>query len=194
MTFGEILMKSIFERELAGELISTDDPEYNDILSIIKETMNLCRELNQGVHSEEENLEYLSKITGKEIDESVFFMPPFYVDYGKNITIGKGVVIQQLCTFMDRGGITIEEGVFIAPKVNLTTLNHDFNPENRSGTYAKPIVIKKNAWIGIGATILPGVTIGENAIVGAGSVVTKDVETNTIVAGNPAKYIKRIDE
>ena len=87
-------MKSIFERELAGELISTDDPEYDKILSIIKETMNLCRELNSGVHSEEENLEYLSRIIGNEVDETVFFMPPFYVDYGKNISIGKGVVIQ----------------------------------------------------------------------------------------------------
>ena len=98
----------IFERELAGEMISTDDPEYDKILSIILETMDLCRELNSGVHSKEENLEYLEKIIGSEVDESVFFMPPFYVDYGKNITIGKGVVIQQLCTFMDRGGITLE--------------------------------------------------------------------------------------
>ena len=104
-------MKSIFERELAGELISTDDPEYQQILDIITETMNTCRELNSGVHTSEENLEYLSRIIGKEVDESVFFMPPFYVDYGKNISIGKGVVIQQLCTFMDRGGITIEDGV-----------------------------------------------------------------------------------
>ena len=187
-------MKSIFERELAGELISTDDPEYDEILTIIKQTMNTCRKLNQDIHTEEENLEFLSEIIGEEVDESVFFMPPFYVDYGKNIKIGKNVVIQQPCTFMDRGGITIEDGVFIAPKVNLTTLNHDFNPENRSGTYAKPIIIKKNAWIGIASTILSGVTVGENSIVGAGSVVTKDVPANSIVAGNPAKFIKRIDE
>ena len=90
--------------------------------------------------------------------------------------------------------MTLEDGVFIAPKVNLTTLNHDFNPENRSATQAKPIHIKKNAWIGIASTILPRVTVGENSIVGAGSVVTKDVPDNSIVAGNPAKFIKRIDE
>ncbi len=95
---------------------------------------------------------------------------------------------------MDRGGITIEDNVYIAPKVNLTTLNHDLKPENRNAKQAKPIVIKKNAWIGIGATILPGVTIGENSVLGAGSVVTKDVDDNTVVAGNPARIIKKIDE
>ena len=186
-------MKSIFERELDGELISTDDPEYSKILDIIKETMNLCRELNSGVHSEEENLEYLSKIIGKEVDESVFFMPPFYVDYGKNISIGKGVVIQQLCTFMDRGGIIIEDGVFIAPKVNLTTLNHDFNPKTRANITPKSVKIGKNVWIGSDCTILPGVEIGDGAIIGAGSVVTKSIGKNCIAVGNPAKVIKQID-
>ena len=90
--------------------------------------------------------------------------------------------------------MTLEDGVFIAPKVNLTTLNHDFNPENRSATQAKPIHIKKNAWIGARVNILPGVTIGENAIVGTGSIVTKDIPDNAVAVGNPAKIVKYIGQ
>ena len=106
--------------------------------------------------------------------------------------IGKGCFIQQCCTFFGRGGIAIGNEVFIGPKVNLITINHDVNPENRSATYGRPIVIEDNVWIGINSTILPGVKIGYGAIVGAGSVVTKDVPAMTIVTGNPARIIKRI--
>ena len=101
--------------------------------------------------------------------------------------------IQQCCTFFGRGGITIGNDVFIGPKVNLITINHDPNPENRSATYGRPIVIEDKAWIGINSTILPGVRIGYGAIVGAGSVVTKDVPPMTVVAGNPARFIKGIE-
>lgn len=93
---------------------------------------------------------------------------------------------------MDRGGITLEDGVFIGPNVNIITENHAEEPELRHNVYTKPILIKRNAWIGAAAIILPGVTIGENAIVAAGAVVTKDVPDNMIVGGNPAKIIRKI--
>ena len=94
---------------------------------------------------------------------------------------------------MDRGGITIGDNVFIAPKVNLVTLNHSLDPALRSATVAKPIVIEDGVWVGIGATVLQGVTIGKNSVVGANSVVTRDVPPNTVVAGNPAKIVKKIN-
>ena len=101
--------------------------------------------------------------------------------------------MNQCWTFMDRGGITIGDEVFIAPKCNLTTINHDFNPYNRQATFCKPIVIGNRVWIGIGVTICPGVSIGDNSIIAAGSVVTKDVPPNVIAGGNPAKVLKSIE-
>ena len=90
------------------------------------------------------------------------------------------------------GGITIGDNVLIGPKANLVSENHPINPTQRNSLIGKPIVIKNNAWIGAAATILPGITVGENAIVADGAIVTKDVPDNTIVAGNPAKPIKKI--
>jgi acetyltransferase-like isoleucine patch superfamily enzyme len=104
------------------------------------------------------------------------------------------VFINHACSFLDLGGITIEDHVLIGPKVNLITENHPVNPADRKSLVLGSIHIKKNAWIGAGATILPGVTIGENSIVAAGSVVNKDVPDNTIVGGIPAKLIRSVDE
>lgn len=116
-------------------------------------------------------------------------MTPFYTDFGQFIELGKNVFINHGCTFMDRGGIIIEDNVLIAPKVNIITENHSEKIELRENVYSKQITIKKGAWIGVAATILPGVTIGENTIVWAGAVVTSDVPSNTKVAGVPAKII-----
>ena len=120
-------------------------------------------------------------------------MPPFFVDFGKNISVGKGFLLQQNCTFMDRGGIEIGDNVWIAPNVRITTINHDFNPYNRQATFCKGVKIGDRVWIGIGATICPGVEIGENSIIAAGAVVTKNVAPNVIVGGNPAKVIKTLE-
>jgi len=107
------------------------------------------------------------------------------------VSIGDNVFINSGCLFMAAGGITIEDNVMVAANVQFISNNHDL--KERQVITCKPIHIKKNCWIGAGAIILPGVTIGENSVVGAGSVVTKSVEDNVIVAGNPARIIKRIE-
>ena len=185
-------MENIFKKDLSGALVSPNEPGYDELINSIFDTMKLAYELNTGYHSPEEVRDYLSQIIGRTVDESVTLLPPFYVDFGKNIRIGKRCWIQQGCTFFDRGGITIGNDVFIAPKVNLITINHDSDPENRSATYGRPIVIEDKVWIGINSTILPGVTVGYGSIVGANSVVTHDVSPYTVVGGNPAKFIKEI--
>lgn len=114
-----------------------------------------------------------------------------FADY-KFTRVGRGVFINFGCTFLDRGGITLEDGVFIGPGVLLVTENHPEQPAVRRNVYAKPIVVGHGVWIGAGAVILPGVTIGEHAVVGAGAIVTKDVPAGVIVAGNPARIVRSI--
>jgi acetyltransferase-like isoleucine patch superfamily enzyme len=135
---------------------------------------------------------YLGEIVGMEIDRSTTVFSPFYTNFGQFIKIGKNVFINHACSFLDMGGITIEDEVLIGPKVNLITENHPLDPDDRRALITKPITIKRRAWIGVGATILPGVTVGENAVVAAGAVVSKDVPDNTVVGGIPAEIIKNI--
>ena len=184
----------IFARDLSGELVSPNDAGYEELIADIFATMETAQELaTVGIRDQKRVHELMGKILGKELPESTTVLPPLYIDYGKPVTIGRGCFIQQCCTFFGRGGITVGNDVFIGPKVNLITINHDVDPDNRSATYGRPIVIEDKVWIGINSTILPGVRIGYGAIVGAGSVVTKDVPAMTIVAGNPARIIKTIE-
>lgn len=150
----------------------------------------LCFKLNHTMPYTEEYDDLVKQIFG-EIGEGSRVMTPTTVVRGKNVKIGKNVVVMNNSLFMSAGGITIEDGVLVAANSQLISNNHD--PNNLAILTCKPVVLKKNCWIGAGATILPGVTVGEHAIVGAGSVVTKDVEPYTIVGGIPAKVIKRID-
>jgi acetyltransferase-like isoleucine patch superfamily enzyme len=138
--------------------------------------------------------ELFERLTGARVDASFWMLPPFYTDFGKNIRVGKNVFINHGCEFMDRGGITLEDNVLIGPKVNLITINHPVEPSRRRSTFCAPIVIKRNAWIGVGASVMPGVTIGENSIVAANGVVTKDVPANTIAGGIPAKVIRTFED
>jgi len=182
---------SIFERLKNGETISSNDKEAYKMREASFATKKILMEMNSVTNpSEIRNL--LSQITETEIDESVTVFTPLHINYGKNTKIGKNVFINFDCVFLDLGGITIEDGVLIAPKVSLLSEGHPIEPQNRHSLTVGKIHIKKNAWIGANATILQGVTIGENAIVAAGSVVSKDVLDNTIVGGIPAKFISEI--
>ena len=181
----------IFERLHSGEAVPFDDPHYGEIFKIASRTMQLSAELNRSADINRIR-ELLSQITGSSIDQSTSVLAPFHINLGKFTRIGKNVFINHDCTFLDIGGITIEDDVLIGPKVSLITEGHPLNPAERKALTVKPILIERNAWIGAGAIILPGVTIGENAVVAAGAVVNKDVPANTVVAGVPAKKVKDI--
>ncbi|MFD2571846.1 hypothetical protein ACFSUS_14475 [Spirosoma soli] len=122
----------------------------------------------------------LSEIIGTEVNPSTTVFPPFYTNFGRSIRLGKNVFINHACSFLDIGGITIDDDVMVGPRVNLTSENHPIDPTDRPTVIPRPIVIKRNAWIGAGATILPGVTIGESPIVAAGAVVSRNVPSNTV--------------
>jgi len=183
--------RDIFDRMRAGELFRLDDPEYPKVLDVVTRTIKLSAELNTSTNVDQIR-ERLSEIIGTKLDESMTVFAPFHTNFGRFIRIGKNVFINHSCTFLDMGGIIIEDDVLIGPKVNLITENHPLDPAHRKALICRPIVVKRNAWIGAAATILSGVTIGENAVVAAGAVVSKDVPANTVVGGVPAKHIKNI--
>ena len=187
-------MNDIFSRDLSGEMVSPEDPGYDVLIDDIFTTMETAQELaGVSVRDQKRVHELMDVILGKHLPESTVVLPPLYIDYGQPVVIGERCFIQQCCTFFGRGGIDIGNDVFIGPKVNLITINHDLDPANRSATCRRRIVIEDKVWIGINSTILPGVRIGYGAVVGAGSVVTKDVEPMTVVAGNPARVIRKIE-
>ena len=152
----------------------------------------ITTEINSKYHTMTELRQLFSELIGKEIDDAFGLFPPFYTDYGMNINIGKHVFINAGCCFQDQGGIEIGNNVLIGHQTVIATLNHDLAPEKRWNMLPAPVKIGNNVWIGSHATILSGVTIGDNAVIAAGAVVTKDVAANTVVAGIPAKLIKTI--
>ena len=159
---------------------------------IVARTIKLSAALNTSTDVDEIR-KHLSDIIGSQIDKSTTIFVPFYTNFGQHIKIGKNVFINHACSFLDLGGINIEDDVQIGPKVSLITENHPLDPSTRKSLDLKSVLIKRNAWIGAGAIILPGVTVGENAVVAAGAVVNKDVPANTVVGGIPAKIIRVID-
>ena len=171
-----------------------DDPGIiSSMRTYIQENRRLLFEMNNVWHEDQNEItELFKRITAKPVGQGVRIETPFYTDFGKNITVGNNVFINAGCKFQDQGGIVIGDGTFIGHNTVLATLDHDIDPDKGHLLYPAPIHIGNKVWIGAGVVITKGVTIGDNAVVAAGAVVVKDVESNTVVGGVPAKMIKRI--
>ena len=182
---------TIFDDLKNGLAVGPDHPQISSLRKAAYETIRFVQQLNNSANSEEiRNI--LGQITGTVIDESVAVFPPVHINYGRHLSIGKNVFINFNCTFLGLGGIVIEDDVLIGPDVKILSESHQLPPLERQSLIPGKVRIEKNVWVGAGATILPGITIGENAVIAAGAVVTKDVPANTVVAGIPAKVIKSI--
>ena len=178
----------------SGKTVKVGSEVHLKMHDVSKEAMQLTAQINTGYQEPETLRRLFSELIGKPVDQTFTLFPPFYTDCGKNITVGKQVFINMGCKFQDQGGIFIGDGCLIGPGTMMATLNHGFQPEDRQNMTHAPIVIGKGVWIGAHVTILPGVTVGDNAIIAAGAVVTKDVAADTIVGGVPAKAIRSIHD
>lgn len=185
-------IRDLIEHFNSGKSVKTGTEAHNLLLECSHEAMRVTSELNASYHSADQIRELMARLTGKPIDASFTLFPPFYTDFGKNISMGKNVFINACCCFQDQGGISIGDGVLIGHRVVLATINHGLLPDERQCNHPAPIVIGKNVWLGSGSIVLPGITIGENAVVAAGAVVTRDVKPGTVVAGVPARFIKNV--
>lgn len=168
--------------------------EHLFMTEMLHDALRITHKINSEYHTPEEIQELFAELTNTNINPTLGLIPPFNTDFGKNIHIGENVFINSGCKMQDQGGVFIGNDVLIGHNACLLTLNHDADPECRADMHPEPIHIEDKAWLGSNVTVLPGVRIGEGAIVAAGAVVTKDVEKNTVVGGVPAKVIKKIDE
>ena len=178
----------------AAERKPFDTPETQQLMNEMSErARRITFELNSAYHTPEEVRALLSRLFGRPVPDTLRVFPPVYSDFGQNIHVGQNVFINACCHFQDHGGVTIGDGCQIGHNVVFATLNHGLSPETRGTTSPAPIVLRENVWVGSNSTILQGVTIGRNAIVAAGAVVTKDVPDNAIVGGVPARILRYID-
>lgn len=172
------------------ERVDMRAPGYEETWREICRSSSLCFRINQVDPMGEESDKLLHELI-PDLPNDTHIMAPMQIDMGRNVKIGRHVFINHGLTVMGRGGVEIGDDVMIGPNASLLTANHDLY-EHQILMVGK-ITIGKNAWIGASAIILPGVTVGENAVVAGGAVVTKDVEPNTVVGGNPAKPLRVLE-
>ncbi|WP_141917962.1 DapH/DapD/GlmU-related protein [Klugiella xanthotipulae] len=176
----------------AGETITGGSAAHSVMLETSQQALRVTGELNTGYHEPQRVRELLGHLTGRPIDDSVTLFPPFTSDFGRNISLGKRVFINSGCRFQDQGGITIGDDCLIGHNAVIATLQHGIEPTRRSDLIPSPVIIGRNVWLGANVTVLPGVTIGDDAVVGAGSIVTRDVPARTIAVGSPARIVRTI--
>ena len=167
------------------------EPYFMEAVEEMMRARTLCAKANACMPDDATYVSFLEELFGRKLND-VRILTPFICDFGNRVAFGKNVFINHSAILSASGGIEFQDGVSVAPGVRIATINHDFNNRHTIYTYGK-VTIKKNVWIGMGATICPGVTIGENSVVAAGAVVTKDVPDNVVVGGVPAKIIKTLD-
>ena len=167
------------------------EPYFKEAVDEMMRARVLCFRANSISPDDPSYITYLEELFGRKLD-GIRILTPFICDFGNRVTFGKNVFINHSAILSASGGIEFQDGVSVAPGVRIATINHDFNERHTTYTYGK-VTIRKNAWLGMNCTICPGVTIGENAVVAAGAVVTKDVPDNAVVGGCPAKIIKMLD-
>ena len=181
------------EKMLAGELY---DANYNkDLIKEREKVKDLCYEYNQLKPSKhDDQRKIMKKILGKT-KEKFWIEPPFMCDYGYNIEIGENFYSNHNLIILDANKVKFGDNVFIAPNCGFYTAGHplDYEQRNQGLEYAKPIEIGNNVWIGGNVVVLPGVTIGDNCVIGAGSILTKDIPENSVAVGNPCKVIKKLN-
>ena len=177
-----------------SKIIPRRTPESAAMSANVQRAIAITAALNRLTFNDADEVRALfGDLIGKKVDGSFLLIPPFYATGGFETNIGRNVFVNQNCTFYDLGGLDIADDVMIGPNVSIITSGHPIEPsQRRACVVAKPIVIERNVWIAAGATIIGGVTIGENSVVAAGSVVTKDVPANSLVGGNPARLIRSI--
>ena len=183
----------VFKDALKGQTIIYNSSEYDELEPIVQKDIEILRKYNQTTHSYEESQSLLDELFEQKNENLTIMPPPFNVDFGPQVNLGKNIYINKNVNMVSLGGVNIEDNVLIGPKAIIISINHDQNEKNRRNLIPKSVHLKKNSWIGAGAIVLLGITIGKNSIVGAGSVVTKDVPDNAVVVGNPAKVIKKLE-
>jgi len=175
-------------------LIDAGTSESRELYERIQRAIGLTERLNRIPYDQREAIrDTWMELTGAAVDEAFHLIPPLYSDHGLNIRVGRNVFINQACMLNDIGGIEIGDDVMIGPRVSLLTTGHPLDPgRRRRQIVAAPIAIERNVWLGAGATVLQGVTVGTDAVVAAGAIVTRDVPPRTLVAGVPARVLREI--